>query len=183
MGVLAIALGHSAPPRVSCDVHHRGKGPFDADGRTLSCSYPATPFHKGRVEGGGLGEGDGEDGSVAVDDVPSEDEGDFESGLLHDYFLNLVGILNSPDVDDGANSSVDEGLYDILGDGFVSTGHLEELSYFFFDGHDAKIFLDGFLDILIGFDFSDHGLKLLKIKSLTFKLVKLLFAHVETHWN
>ena len=130
-----------------------------------------------------MGKGDGEDGSVAVDDVPSEYEGDFESGLLHDYFLNLVSVLNSPDVDDGADSSVDEGLDNILGDGLVSTGHLEKLSYFFLDGHDAEIFLDSLLDILIGFDFSDHRLELLKIKSLTFKLVKLLFTHVETHWN
>ena len=183
MRVLAISLGHPAPPRVSGDVHHRRKGPFDSDGRTFSCSYPATSFHKGRVEGCGLGEGDREDGPVAVDDVPSQDKGDLESGLLHDYFLNLVGVLNSPDVDDGADFSVDEGLDDILRDGLISAGHLEELSYFFLDGHNAEIFLDGFLDVFIGLDFSDHGLELLKVKPLAFKLVYLLFAHVEAHWN
>ena len=72
--------------------------------------------------------------------------------------MNLVGVLDFPDVDDGADSSISNGLDDILGDGLVSTGHLEELSNFFLECHDGEILLDGLFDIFLGFDFLDKGL-------------------------
>ena len=118
-----------------------------------------------------------------MDNVSAENQRNLESGLLHDDFLHLVGILDPPDVDDGADSSINKSLDDILRDGLVSTGHLEKLPNLLLNGHNGKILLNGLLDIFLGFDLLDHGLKLLEINSLTLHLVHLLLTQVNSHSN
>ena len=65
---------HDAPPaRISCDVHHRCKGPSDADGAGLSGRHALRMLRYGRIPRGSERERNGIDRAQAMNNVVAED--------------------------------------------------------------------------------------------------------------
>ena len=116
-----------------------------------------------------------------MDDISSQNQRYFESGLLHRDFLNLIGILDSPNVNNGTNSTINDGLDNILGYVLISTGHLKELPYFFLYSHNGQVLSDSFFDVFWGLDLFDEGKELFKVQSFSPVLLDLLFGEVEAH--
>ena len=118
-----------------------------------------------------------------MNDVSPNQERYFESRLLHGNLLHLIGVLHLPHVEERAHPPIDDGLDDVLGNVFVPAGYLKELSYFFTKGHHVEVYLDGFLDVLVGLYFLDHRVQLLQVDSFALHFVHVLLAEGHSHFQ
>ena len=183
MRIFSIALCHSSPSGISSNINHWRESPFDSNSWTLYCCNSTSSLNKSRIKRGSLCEGYRKDSSISMDNISTKNQRNFESWLFHGDFLHLIGILNFPNIDNGADSTINKSLNNILWYGLISTGHLEKLSNFFFNSHNGEILLDSFLYIFWTFNLLNHILQMLKINSLTLHLNHLLLANINTHCN
>ena len=87
--VLAAAFNTAAPALIARDVDHWREGPVDTGARGFERRSFGGASRKIRLEARNLGEGNGEDGPMSVDDVAGEDQRD-----LHPRFPDR-GILKN----------------------------------------------------------------------------------------
>ena len=138
-GIFAGGLNDASPAGVAGDIDHGGEDPLYAIGAGLNRGSAGDGGDEGGVPTGGEGDGDGEDGALAVDDVVAEDEGDVKAGFFDGDFLEGVGFFGVGEVEKGADlAAAGEVLvadFGAVGTGGVSGGVLGELADFFLEGH------------------------------------------------
>ena len=88
IGILAVTLGDTSPAGVECDVHHRAVRPVDAVRRGLLGCDACSLLDGCRIPAAGLGQRNGEDGLVAMNDIQSHEQGNAQAGLLHGNLLH-----------------------------------------------------------------------------------------------
>ncbi len=142
IGIFSSAFGNATPARVTGDVHHRSEGPMGAGSACFFRRHGCGPFHQIRMPTGGLGQRDWENGSVAVNDVVAEDQGNAQSGLFYCDLLNSIGLIRTANIQQGAEfSRLGQciGLFRHI----IVLGHLTDL---FFQSHFSQECIDFCLD-------------------------------------
>ena len=104
-GILSAGLHHPAPPGLPAVVHHGGEGHLDATGCGLFGRHPGAGFGQRRVEGTAQPQGDGEDGSVAVDDIHHKEHGNFVPIPCQMNLLHLLHFLGGGEVQHAAQAT------------------------------------------------------------------------------
>ncbi len=112
--IFAGALHDASPTRISCNVDHWGEGPADAGGTGVFAGQVLRGFFYPRIPGCSHRQGNGEDGSISVDDVECKEDGDVEAGLIDRQVLQAIDLLDVDEPEDGANFALDDEVVGLL---------------------------------------------------------------------
>ena len=136
VGILAEALGDTAPPGIARNVDHGRQGPVHTGPRRFQRRVSRTPLDELRVPGRGLSQGNGQHRPESVNHIPGQQQRDSETAFLHGDPLQLVRHVHIDHVEQRADLPGSDGAAQVRRD-FARVMGLDHLADLLTDRHAA----------------------------------------------